>query len=250
MKNLFKNSIILILGLIVLGLTGFDVHSFANFTDTGISMAIGAAMLPRDRALFKHLKAKYPEATPSPSYLRIEQALSNSKGVYEFRFMKTDNEAITEVKLDRNDVFVVTDLAVYLLAQDSTKIGMGVLQTFVNQQVFASATGFTPTHLETIYSGKLELKVGDKINIAALSMQEFRVVPETQQSSSTNLSQSYTQLAKYKPDTLIYLRGDGNNVVTIQFPTFSGMAIAAVASNTTNKLVFHPYGYLIRNAAR
>jgi hypothetical protein len=208
-----------------------------------------ASLASRDRQIFNTLNKKFHGVVPSPSYLRIEQTLSNSKGSYEFRFAKTDNESITEIKLDRNDIFVVTDLAVYLLREDSTKPGLGVLQTFVNQQVFASATGFTPAHLETVFNGKLELKVGSKINIENLSMQNFRRVPETQQSSATNLSKYNVDESKLSLGSLLYLKGNADTKVTINYPTFASMALAAVASNISHKLVFHPYGYLIRGAA-
>jgi hypothetical protein len=242
MKNILTFALILIVGAISIATAHAGV--------AGAVIMAGVAVMPRDRALFNKLVTDYKGNTPSPSYLRVEQTLTNSKGVYEFKFKRTDNEADTEVKLDQGDIFVITHLAVYLLKEDSTKIGIGVLQSFVNQQVFASATGFTPSHLESIYSGKLQLKVGQEIKIESLSMQEFRYVPTTQQSSATNLSEYNAKDAKYTPDMLITLSGKRDNTVTITFPTFASMAIAAVANNTKNKLVLHPYGYLIRNAAQ
>ncbi len=226
-----------------------DTLSIDNLTVAG-SAVIGIGAF-RDRAIFKGLRNQFPGTVPQPgSYLRIEQVLSNSSGKYEFRLKKTNTEKIQEVKLEQNDIFVITDLAVYLLKADTTKEGKDVLQTFVNQQVFPAVTGFTPGHLEAIYNGKLSLKVGQINHIENLSMQYFRNVPETQQSAGTNLSEYDIKNAVYPLGSNLNLRGNDDVIVTIEFPTFTGMQIAAVAANTEHRIVFHPYGYLMRNAAK
>jgi hypothetical protein len=248
MKNFLKVSVRVMLTVLTVFLAQSFFCSDIHATSTVLGGAV-ASLAQRDRQIFNTISKKYPGIIPSPSYLRIEQVLSNSKSTYEFRFAKTDNEAITEIKLDRNDIFVVTDLAVYLLREDTTKPGLGVLQTFNNLQVFAAATGFTPAHLEVVFNGKLELKVGSKINIENLPMQAFRRVPETQQSASTNLSKYHVDEAKLPLGSLLYLQGNMDTKVTITIPTFSTIAIAAVGANLTNKIVLHPYGYLIRGGA-
>jgi hypothetical protein len=247
MKTLKLISSILIAILVVGLYFAFDAHvSAASFT----AASAGAVAL-RDRQIFNKLltENKAQGIIPSPSYLRIEQTLSNSKGTYEFRLAKTDNESITEVKLDRNDTFVVTDLAVYLVCETTAKAGKAVLQTYVNQIVFPVVAGFTPSDLEAIYNGRLELKIGQKVNIETLSLQNFRVVPETQQSAVTNLGNRSVNDAKYPMGALLTLKGNMDTRITITFPTFAAMEIAAVTVGTTHKLVFHPYGYLLRGAS-
>jgi hypothetical protein len=81
-------------------------------------------------------------------------------------------------------------------------------------------------------------------------MQYFRNVPETQQSAGTNLSEYDIKNAVYPLGSNLNLRGNDDVIVTIEFPTFTGMQIAAVAANTEHRIVFHPYGYLMRNAAK
>jgi len=203
----------------------------------------------RERSIFNALLKKYPGAIPSPGFLRSEAELRNSNGTYTFRVDKNSGELVTELKLDRNDIFVITDLAVYLAAQDQTKMGMEVLQTYPNKTVFPAVVGppaFEPDHLEAIYNGRLSLKIANKVNIEAMSMHNFRVVPQTQQSAATNKSQYSRNAAGYALGSIIYLKGNMDIEVKIEFNSFDNIAIQAQTANIKNKLVFHPYGFLIK----
>ncbi len=211
-------------------------------------LAVGP--LAMDRQYFHEIIATVGKGKASPSYLRVEQTLSNTKSRYTFDIKTTGNEIATERKLDRNDLFVVTHIGVYLTAQVSTSLGKEVLQTWPNPQVFVAATGFTPSDLEVIYNGFLEIKIGQKVNVPALSMQHFRYVPTSQQSSSIGNSEWEVEKFAYWPGTLLYLHGTQNIEINIEFPALSSAQIAAVASNTSNKLVFMPFGYLCKNAAK
>lgn len=229
----------------------FDFHIF-NASPIGLNeiMATAPAALVGERKLFEQLKKKYGAiGVPSPAYLRIESTLTNSQGKYSFDIKRTGNETATERKLDRNDLFVVTRIGLYLLKEDSTKIGLGVLNTFPNSTEFVAASGFTPAHLETIYSGYFSLKTGQKVNIEAMSNQVFRYVSTSQKSGSIGQSEFNVSEYAYIGAEDIYLHGTKSHEITIEFPTFNGMQIGAVAANTKNKLVFHPFGYLIKNGA-
>ncbi len=184
----------------------------------------------------------------SPGFLRAEQTLSNSKGKYSFDLKKNGNEIATEVKLDRNDLFVVEKLGLYLSLQDSTTIGKEVLQSYPNNTVFTS-TALVPADLEVIYNGFSSLKIGNRVNIENLSNQVFRYVPETQQSSATTKSNTSLDDATYKPAPLIMLHGTMDIVYTVEFPTFATIAITTSVANTTTKLVLMPFGFLVKGAA-
>lgn len=207
----------------------------------------------RHRQIFNALVKKYgQDAVPSPGFLRVEQELKNSSGVYRFPIDTQSGSGVTELKLDRNDLFVVTDLAFYLLREDATKLGASVLQTYPNETEFAAVVGppaFTPGHLEAIYNGKFSLKIQSKVNIEAMSMHHFRYVPETQQSAATNKSQYSIEKAAYPLGSLLYLKGTMDVEVKVEFNTFDAIAIQAQTANIKNKLVFHPYGYLIKGKA-
>jgi hypothetical protein len=204
----------------------------------------------RHRQIFNALVKKYgADAVPSPGFLRVEQELKNSTGTYRFPIDTQSGSQPTELKLDRNDLFVVTDLAIYLLSEDGTKLGLAVPQTYPNEQVFTAAAGFTPGHLEAIYNGKYSLKIQSKVNIEAMSMHHFRYVPETQQSGAANKSEYSIDKAAYPLGSLLYLKGSMDVEVKVEFNTFDGIQVQAVAANTKNKLVFHPYGFLLKGKA-
>jgi hypothetical protein len=123
-----------------------------------VSIAVAGAMGSRERNIFNIVKGKFKDGIPSPSYLRIEQGISNSKNLYSFDVKKNGNEQIQELKLDRNDVFVVHSLAVFISAQDNNAVGKEALQTYPNKNAFGVAGGFNYKELEAIYNGFLRLK--------------------------------------------------------------------------------------------
>ncbi|MCK9618651.1 MAG: hypothetical protein M0R21_12545 [Lentimicrobiaceae bacterium] len=237
--------------LMLVAITLVSASVFADHS-TGIVTAGMAAAAMRDRQIWKTVMQKAKELSggiPSPSYLRVEQTLTNTASRYNFNLKAIGGESITEVKLDRNDLFVVSDIAVYLLCQTNAKIGKDVLQTYPNKQVFPAVSGFDPDDLEAIYNGWFTLKIGSTVNVEKMSMQNFRLVPQTQQSSSSNKSQYTIVEASYKLGSLLYLYGTMDINATIEIPTFDGIQIQAVTSGFTHKIVFHPYGYLAKGAA-
>jgi len=226
----------------------------ASGIGSGLVLAANPGLVALDREYFNKVLSTYgKDKMPNPSYLRVEQALNNTKNRYSFDIKKTGSEVATERKLDRNDIFVVTHIGVYLIAQVSTSIGLEVLQTYPNPDIFVSATGFTPNHLNTIYSGHMEIKIGSKVNFEALDMNKFRFVPTSQQEATNNYinySEFDLDAFSYWPGSLLYLHGTQNIEVHIDIPSITGLAWAAVAANTSNKIVFYPMGYLVKNAAK
>lgn len=185
---------------------------------------------------------------PAPHYLRVDAEILNNQSTYKFNMTNTAGLPTTPVerRLDSNDLFVVTDLLIGIVAQDQTKIGKEVIQTYPNQTVFVAAAGtFDPTDLEAIYNGSLYLKTGRKVNIEAESLLKYRHVPQTQQSSGTNKSMFVWREAVHQVEP-IYLHGRKENEIKIEIPAFNGILMQAVAANTKNKIVFMPFGYLIK----
>ncbi|MBA7514353.1 hypothetical protein ES705_06381 [subsurface metagenome] len=217
---------------------------------SGLVLSASPGLVALDREYFNLLTGQFGKGAPSPSYLRVEQALSNTKTRYKFDIKKTGAELATERKLDRNDVFIVTHLGVYLIAQVSTTIGLEVLQAYANPEIFVGATGFTPEHLNTIYSGHLEVKIGQKVNIEALDMNKFRYVPTSQQQTDIPYSEFDLDSQSYWPGSLLFLHGTQNIEVFIDMPSITALAWAAVAADTSNKIVLYPMGYLVKNASK
>lgn len=254
---------ILILGLTLLSVVSAFAMSYAiDFTMADLSalsistcsvgLASVALLGDRDRNIFNALRSKYTNLIPAPSYLRVETTLQNSRSNYLFDVKKNGNESATEVKLDRNDLFVITDLAFYLIAQDTTKVGREILETYNNETSFPPVAGppaFDPKDLEAVYNGKFSLKLGTIVSIEGMSMQHFKYVPQTQRSTSSNRSQYSQREAAYALGSLIYLRGTNDITVSVDIPTYAGIALQSQTANINHKLVFHPYGYLIKGAA-
>jgi hypothetical protein len=231
---------------------GFGSILLSHLSLPHVAMAAGPVGVVSERKLFEALKVKYKgKGMPSPSYLRIEVPLINTSGNYAFDIKKNGNEKATEVKLDRNDLFVCTRLAFYLLKEDSTKIGLARLQTYPNATYFGTLSGFTVAHLETIYNGYMQLKTGQRVNIEKLSMQEFKFVQTSQESASNSITNSEWNISEYtyRGAEDIYLHGTKSHELTVNFPTYSGMQIQTTTANTVTKLVFHPYGFLLKNCA-
>ena len=201
------------------------------------------------RELRKELESLYPNKTLSESYLRAEKIITNSDSTLNFDIRKTGNERLTEKKLDQADVFVATHLGMYLMADQTAKIGSAVLQTYPNQTVFSAISGFVPTELETIYAGVLTIKSGPTVLVDAQEMLEFRRVPQTQQSASTNASMFEHGFGLKKLAGRIHMKGTQNTEVAVKFPTWSGITIANANSGFVNYLVFKPIGFLVKNAA-
>lgn len=202
-----------------------------------------------NRQIYNSLVKRYPGQIISPDFLRIEQELKNTTGSYAFPIDTTSGQNVMERKLDRNDIFVITELGIFLISEADVTTGVGVLQTYPNKIVFPAASGFNPDHLEAIYNGKISLKIQSKVNIEGMSMQHFRVVPETQQSAANNKSEYSVEKSAYQLGALISLKGTMNVEVKVEFNTFNAMQIASVDAGVKHKIVFHPFGYLIKGAA-
>ena len=255
MKNLILmvRAIFFVLTLVIVGTLVCVGDTVSIFGLSSGVLAVSPALVALDREYYQLLSGTYGKGAPSPSYLRVEQSLSNTKTRYAFDIKTIGSELATEKKLDRNDLFVVTHFGIYLIAQVSTTIGIEVLQTYPNPDIFVSATGFTPNHLNVIYSGFMEIKVGQQVNAEAIDMNKFRFVPTSQQQAANNYinySEFNHEACSYWPGALFYLHGTQNIDIHVEFPAITSMQIAAVAGSTSNKLVFYPMGYLLKNAAK
>jgi len=211
-----------------------------------------------ERDTFKKLLATYQPfgISPAPHFLRIEQVLTNDKSRYTFNFKQDNSDSRTESKLDKNDKFCVTGLALLLLRENTNQVGGQALQSFPNAQVFvAVANEFVPADLEAIYNGFLSLKTGSQINIDKLPALGFRKVPRTQAQA---LAGGFVY-NEFNLDDVLYVGAeditlDGGKTQTFEFelPTFANMKIASGATNLAlginHKLVLFATGYILKGA--
>ena len=225
---------------------GLEISSISTAGFSGVLLA------QADRQAFLKFSNKYKQSGGvTPSYLRIEKTLDNSSSDYVFDFEKNGNELATERKLERNDVFIATQIGFYLTRQETAKIGKERLMTYPNVQILGTATGFTAAHLETLYSGYLWLKVNKSVIIENQTMYDFRKVWTSQQQSSTVLQDEFTRTASaYTLPPQVEISGRETNELRVFINTFSGMQIASVATGYNHKLVAVFYGFLARNASQ
>jgi len=187
----------------------------------------------------------------SPSYLRAEVSLSSTKAKYSFALKPSGGEVATEVKLDRNDLFVISRLGMFLTKQFAVSIGKEVPQSYPNIIEFPAVAGLVAADLEAIYNGFTSLKIGSVVNIENLSNQEFRYAPDTQQAAATTKSSFNLDDATYKPAPLIYLHGTMDIQLTTEFPSYASIALTPTdaVANGQVKLVMIPFGFLIKGGA-
>lgn len=222
--------------------------SSAGSLGTNFPMGSNASF---QRAVYKQLTKENPEFRGQEKnmgfgYLRAEAALSNAIGAYSFNLRKTGNEIATERKLDTNDIFVCTHLAVGIASVDAARPGLAVVQYFPSF-VFASTQ---QPELEILYNGWLTIKVNQVTTFEAIPMDIFRSVPVTQQTAATNRSQGHVVSAAAFLGQFPVFRGNQSIDVTITAPVAGTMAWAHLSTPTTdNKIIFKPYGYLIKGGA-
>ncbi|MBC7509667.1 MAG: hypothetical protein H7320_13105 [Ferruginibacter sp.] len=200
----------------------------------------------RDRGSFMSVKTdpQYAGKNITPSLLRLEAVITNdSRIVFKTFFGDGASVAPTEVRLDRNDKFVITDIGLYLMKQTKTKPGSGRLVSYPNITEFgAAAAGF----LENIFNGTLGITLNRTKWLPVFDTQRFLKVGQTQQSASTNRDQRSLRETMVKLTPHIEIDGSGTNEIEVQFPSYAGWdgATPAVAGDE-HRAVLYCHGLLI-----
>ena len=234
-------------------------------------------VIDRDRAVLakatEDIKKFYKAgAAPilTPGFMRIEALISNGKQTYDFRIQR-DNTAdtVTERKVDRKDMFVMSEMGLYLMKRVSTLTGGEKLQTYVNEVEFAdNSTTFIGDHLNAFFNGSVKIQVGQTVLAEAIDTKRFKVVPDTQaaaaayaainaagaEATSSVLAAASKKLAigaaSSRPDdgmapmTPTYiLDGDGKTVLSLYAPVHANALVAHTAASTANYLVLYVRGF-------
>lgn len=121
------------------------------------------------------------EAVLSQSYLRFEQPLTATTQVVKFPILvnQTSSGASirnTEVRLNLQDAFVVSDIQFYLVAAGSATAVNLLLETYPNSVTFPTGAA----NLETVYNAYLSIGVNNRTIVPRMNMMKFRQVPQTQ----------------------------------------------------------------------
>lgn len=260
MKAKRNFSMLLVFGLAVvfLAVLGVGVTEAA----VGLSLATTPVLMFRD----EHVKKKADEllrkiginpdsVVMAPSYIQSIKEITNSESVYKFS-LKSGENVISEAyeqRLDRNDIFIGTNMGYGILAVVSGAFGKAKLNTYPNQTVFPAVTTggseFTPDDLQVFWNSKLSLKVGNTVFIPNYDTDRFYYSPETQKSSATNYNQADGQMDGFT-DLVpqVILSGEANIDLRVEVPVFTGIKVANTNSNTKNYLVTKYRGFLIKEA--
>lgn len=187
------------------------------------------------KELLATLEGKYGKGKVTKSFLRQELILKNNQAAYEFDFDGKRNQKASERLLAAQDIFFVLSLALYLVKETDGKEGSGVLLTHVDSAVFAAVAGFTPAHLEAIYNGYIQGKMGNTVVFEALQAKNFRKLP----------SELLNRDGSVEIDPTIVLYGQEKNKLTLNIPSFAGIEVASVAAGVSHKIVLIPEGFLV-----
>lgn len=258
----------LVFALVVLIVTTITVHaepvvnllaSLNISSSEAITTASLVGVMPmtgRMRAVYDYILSLLPDTYDrqliTTSYLRSQKLISNSSPVYDFEILKgNDSPLATERRLDKNDVFVVTHLGFYLV-QNPVDTGVeqlnGILQTYNNPTALAGSANIPD--LAAFWNGSWSIKVGSTVFFDAYPNQLTWAAPDTQQSSATTRSsRAYADGAPIV-EPMPVLSGANTNVVQLTIPFWTGFAGADTdVTATKTYAVFHPYGFLVKNAA-
>jgi len=192
-------------------------------------------------------EGKEKDLIKSPSFLRMEDVILNGKTVFEFNVLLTGKEVRTEVKLDKNDTFIVNKIGLFLYLRNvqNEDEAIQILQTYANTIYFNANAGFNPQHLEAIYNGKLEIKRGVKVILENFDTHQFRYVGITHAyQNSKEHDAGYVEIIPS-----FRIPGREQVKITLSVPTFTGIQWQNTNTNVENRVVLILKGFLIKGAS-
>ncbi len=200
-----------------------------------------------EKALIKKLRKKFGTKHITPSYLRVEVPTSNTRSDYIFDITETGRETRTEKKLNRNDVFIVQDMGLFLMRRNPNTVGADYLETYPNPVRFDLA-GVDVSHLHIFYNGYLRIRVNNRVWYDAFDSRRFLYIPETQQTFGGNYAQQLPEFGFVEVKPELKLFGNAKNEIVLSVPTFQGLQVESTAQDKVY-LVFYVRGLLASGAA-
>lgn len=225
------------------------------------------------RIIVDEYKAKY--GVVSPSFLRSEIAITDngmSKAQFQILNPNSVSDRKTEKKLDRNDDFLITELGIFLMKEDSTGMYIQKKFSYIDPVVFAdNSTTFVGSHLASIYLGRLRMIANTKVLVDGLPGDQFLKEPSRQQSAGAyyainaagaeatasvlaaaqkklmienNESDPNNGFLQVVPQYLIH--GKDTLELYHEFPNNGALKIKHTTSNQVNFIVFEARGYLLQ----
>ena len=244
-------SIAIIVAICTIGITTKVSSETKIKVQAAMSMAgMGMAKsTSRNAAVYNILKAKYPKNVIAPSFVRMELELVNGRSEYIFDYRTATKKFDTEVKLDEQDAFRMTDVGFFLIKEDLAVPGCATLQAFANPFVFPDESGGLQTqHLNHLYNGKFAAKVGNIVYVPDMPVLDCEYVGTAQQTGAGNRSEKCAG-AGFIPCTPQYtLKGRENNELKLIVPANSNQKVQTTAAGFKVRLVCILKGFKITGA--
>ncbi len=226
------------------------------------------------RIIFDEYKGKY--GVVSPSFLRSEIPITDN-GVSKISFQvlnpNPSSDRKTEKKLDRNDDFLITELGIFIMKEDSAAMYIQKKFSYIDPVVFAdNSTTFYGSHLAALYLGRLRMIVNTKVFVDGIPGDQFLKEPNRQQAagayyaitaagaeatasvlaaatkklvSDNNESNPGDGFLSLVPQYLI--KGSDTLELFHEFPNNGAIKIKHTLSTNVNFVVFEARGFLLQN---
>ena len=202
----------------------------------------------------------------TPHIIVLEQVLSATKSKYTFNFYENQgSDRLLEIKLNRNDLFMLTHGALALRKQDATAGNYAnyIPKSFADPNYFSGLAGGVNEFecLNTVYNGRLSFLTKPVQRIEGLSTVPFMHIPENQTIlvTATQLNDEPAQFNLNEVAVPIHpnliLSGQENHQLELELGAGETAQIAGGVDNsgnaldTTNVVVFFGVGYKAVNAA-
>ena len=184
-------------------------------------------------------------AVLSQGYLRFENTLSTTKTSYDFGVLNNQSingqvQTPTEVRLNLQDAFYISEICVYIAKAASATDSAFKLSSYPSPTVFT--TSGAAAALYTLYNGQLSLTVNNRQIVPTSDLTKFLQVPQTQATAATNspIDQFDGSWATVVEPNLVLI-GSKNSLLNITIPS----AFAALDANT--RVVILVRGILAQN---
>lgn len=181
-----------------------------------------------------------------PSYIQLEVALALNKTNYSFILNQNGGGVPrnSERRINQNDLFVATDMALRLKQEDSNKAGQEVLQAYANATAIApEPSQVTQKDVDAVFNSSLSVKVGDTVYGEAIDLSPCRVVGTTAQSSSSTRSELHSMEGVLSLEPFITFDGSKKNDLQLNLQ-YAGL-IQSASPTLTVYAVLKFWGFLV-----
>lgn len=205
----------------------------------------------RKRSLINKIRADYSGYVIEESNLRSEIAVANNTPQYAFQILQGDKSpSIVERLLNKNDLFIVMALGLFIYERTDANPGAAELQSFPNESHFTTTAGFTKRHLNVFYNGLLSLSIGTVAYNSGWDTRRFKQIPQTQQSAATNYSQQDEDTGMIDLEPLLKISGANDNKFVASLPYFTGIQVANTGTGLTTMYSLNMRGLLVKGGAQ